>query len=183
MAENHPVAEALRAEIIRLATEGDHGALTPELLRRIQRVAKTGHDLLVSMAASPTALSGLLKRPPGLMANVAGVSPDDDVENNVSVAQSAASSVFTSMPYAQASPVENFGMTALREIISGLRNLNGNGNSRSPKNLVEAIAVARERGLSDVADSLEAELGVARKKLPPPAVPPLEVESKKESAA
>ena len=41
----HPMAEAIRAEIIKIATEGDSkqdGTLTADVLLRIVRVAKTG---------------------------------------------------------------------------------------------------------------------------------------------
>lgn len=66
MTEKHPLTEALRAEILKLATDGDSqsdGALTEGILLRIMRVAKTGRELLVSLNASPSNLAAMLRRP------------------------------------------------------------------------------------------------------------------------
>ena len=54
-----------RAEIKKLVVDGDsksNNALTPEILMRIQRVAKTGRDLLVSLDAKPKNPAAMVKR-------------------------------------------------------------------------------------------------------------------------
>ena len=105
MTDKHPLAEALRAEILKLASEGDSksdGALTAEVLLRITRVAKTGRDLLVTLSASPSNLAQMVKPKFGFALN-----PDAlDDEGGLP------------MPLAVSSPAENFGMTAIREIIA-----------------------------------------------------------------
>lgn len=156
--EKHPVAEALRTELLKLANEGDSkhkGALTAEVLMRIMRVAKTGHDLLVSLNISGSGLAGMLKRPRagGVFSQMGGMeSADDDL---MSSGQSAGP-----MPYAFSSPNENFGMTAIRELMALAKNFNGGGSS--PAKLVEAIAIAREKNMPDIAKELELQLGLPK---------------------
>jgi len=70
-------------------------------------------------------------------------------------------SAAVAVPFAPAPFQENFGMTAIREIISAAKNLNGNGPT--PARLVEALAIAKEKGLDDVARELEAQLGIPKK--------------------
>jgi hypothetical protein len=154
MAEPQPLAEALRVEILKLATEGDpkDKTLTPDVLMRILRVAKTGRDLLVSLAATPSNLNQMLKRPHNGF-QFSGPNQEDDGLGDSSMA----TPVFA--PYSQSSPGENFGMTAIREIIAAWKNQNGS----SPVKLVEALVVARENGLHDVAKELEGQLGLGKK--------------------
>lgn len=154
MSEKKPLPEALRAEILKLATEGDstkEGALTADVLLRIMRVAKTGRDLLVSLEVSPSNLAGMVKRPRwgNAIPMVGEATPEFEEDSPLSVT-----------PYAPSPPAENFGMTALREIIAVAKNLNGGGTS--PSKLVEALAIAREKGLDDVAQELERQLGVQK---------------------
>lgn len=170
--EKHPVAEALRAELLKLAQEGDSkhkGALTAEVLMRIVRVAKTGHDLLVSLNIGASGLAGLVRRPrsPGLFSTVGG--SQEFADDGLSDPQPMGS-----MPFAYSPPSENFGMTAIRELVAVAKNFNGGGNS--PAKLVEAIAVAREKGLTDVAKELESQLGLPKLI---PAVTPVPVDLKK----
>jgi len=149
-----PLAEALRAQIVELASKGDSkdGTLTPEVLAKIMRIAKTGRDLLVSLNVSPANLAAMMKpRQQGFTAfPVMGENPDSLSDEQTS------SSI---MPYAMSSPGENFGMTAIREIIAAIKSANG---SESPLRLVEALAAAREAGLQDVAKELEKKLGIGK---------------------
>ncbi len=162
--DKHPVAESLRAELLRLATDGDQkhkGALTAEVLARIVRVAKTGRDLLVSLNISGTNLSHMVRRPkPGYLSMASAGGVDEDLED---VGQSQIA------PFAYSSSQENFGMTALRELIAvAQKKLIGDGKG-SPTELVEALALARKEGLTDVAAELETQLGL--KKAPVLALP------------
>ena len=155
MAERQPLAEALRAEILKLATEGDgksEGAITPDVLLRVMRVAKTGRDLLVSLAASPSNLASMLRRP--------RFSPFGGNDNDEELLESPSVGVGQAIPYALSSPSENFGMTALREIVAAFKNMNG---GPSPAKLGEALAIAKEKGLDDVTSALEAQLGIGKK--------------------
>lgn len=162
MAEKHPVTEALRAEIVKLATEGDKqkdGFLTPDILLKIMRVAKTGRDLLVCMDANPQNLANLVRRPAspfqgGFLGAAPASGSDDEMMANPDAPIAAA------MPFAPSPFSENFGMTAIREIISAARNWNGNGPT--PARLVEALAIAKEKGLDDVARELETQLGIKK---------------------
>lgn len=159
-AEKTAISEALRAEIIRIATEGsieDDGALTPQVLSRLGRVAKTGRDVLVAMAASPKNLAALIKRrrmPWGGMGldipdDLLGDDMDGDVNDGVGIGQ-IGGGVLAPSPMG-----ENFGMLALRELIAGMKEAN-----KSPDRLVEALATARREGLDDVARKLEEQLGM-----------------------
>lgn len=160
MVETQSVSEALRSEILKLATDGDSKkdkALTAEVLMRIMRVAKTGRDLLMSLDLSPSNLANMLRRPrsqfPSLGPPLSGIG--DDFEDDTIGPPYA-----SSLPYVPSSPNENFGMTALREIIAATKNMNGS----SPSKLVEALALAKEKGLDDVALELEKQLGVGKEK-------------------
>lgn len=152
MAEKQHLAEALRAEILKLATDGDpkgEGALTADVLLRIMRVAKTGRDLLVSLNASSSNLASMLKRPkPGYIPFLGENMDDGGLVDGY---------VENSSPFAMSSPAENFGMIAMRELVAAAKNLNGGA---SPEKLVEALVIAREKGLHDVAQKLEEQLSV-----------------------
>lgn len=167
----HPVAESLRTELLKLATDGDaqhKGALTAEVLARIMRVAKTGRDLLVSLNISGSNLSHMVRRPKGRMGYLAtanfGGAGDDDMGDE---GQNSGG------PFAYSSPQENFGMTALRELIAGAQKHFMGAGKGSPKDLVEALLVARKEGLTDVVAELESQLGLKKAPvlaLPAPAV-------------
>ena len=150
MAENQTLRDALRAEILKLVNEGDpkkEAALTPAVLLRIMRVAKTGRDLLVSLNIKDSTLANMVRRPRfggPLMGDNLG---DEDLEDTGAV---------LAVPYAPTLPSENFGMVAIREMISAAKSLHGGGTS--PAKLVEALAIAREKGLEDVAKDLEDQL-------------------------
>lgn len=171
MTEKQPLAEALRSEILKLATDGDpksDGALTAAVLLRIMRVAKTGRELLVSLESSPKDLASMLRRPrSGLIPMIGENLEDDGLGDGLAP---------NYLPFATSSPAENFGMTAMREIIAAVKGMNG---GTSPARLVEAIAIAKEKGLHDVADRLEKQLDVGNGKPLPEKVPDPE---KKESA-
>jgi len=179
VAEKHPMAEAIRTEIIKIATEGDSkqdGTLTVDVLLRIVRVAKTGRDLLAAMVESPKNLASLVKRPQSPFGGYLGAAPmgDDDLEQ---MSGQMASPVFATAPMS-----ENFGMTAMREIIAAAKNFNGNGTS--PARLVEAIAIAKEKGLDDVARELEEQLGIKKKVVTAaPVAVPAATEPQKEASA
>lgn len=161
MSEKHPVAEAVRSEIVKLATEGDKnagGALTADVLMRLVRVAKTGRELLVSLDASPSNLAGMVRRPSPSPISFGVGTPDGGNEESLSDNQQTAMAT----PFVYTPPSENFGMLAIREIISAAKSFNQKGDS-SPSKLVEAIAIAREKGLDDVARELEGQLGIAQK--------------------
>ena len=180
MADKHPLAEAIRAEIVKIATEGDskaEGTLTTDVLLRIVRVAKTGRELLAAMVESPKNLASLVKRPASPFGYIGmGQNVDSDLDPVYGEGQMA-SPVFASAPMS-----ENFGMTAMREIIAAAKNFNGNGSS--PARLVEAIAIAREKGLEDVARELEEQLGVKKKVVTAvPVAAPAATEPQKEASA
>lgn len=154
-AEKTAISEALRAEIIRLATEGsaeDDGALTPGVLSRLVQVAKTGRDVLVALNVSPTNLAALIRKrrrmgPWGLVGDdLVG----DDLGGEVDGEGMLGGGVLAPSPLG-----ENFGMLALRELIAGMKQAN-----QSPDRLVEALATARREGLHDVAKKLEEQLGL-----------------------
>ncbi len=160
MSEKPPLQEALRSEILKLASEGDPKSkeLTPEILLRIMRVAKTGRDLLTALTVNPKNLAALVKRPRSPF-GIPAYGGDDNLDDLGGDEGDGTLPI----PYASAPAAENFGMVAIREIISAAKNLNGNGPS--PVKLVEALAIAREKGLQDVAKDLEKQLGVGKEEV------------------
>jgi len=180
MTEKHPVSEALRAEILKLATDGDpgsDGALTAGVLLRIVRVAKTGRDLMVSLETSPSNLANMVGRPnlpglPGLSLSPAALYGDDG-DGSIQ-----AGSFGMTYPYAQSAPSENFGMAAIREIIAAVKSHVESKNTPAVEyvsvvELVEALAVAKKEGLDDVARELESQLKAQK----PAPVAPKEAQS------
>lgn len=174
-AEKTPISEALRAEIIRIATEGsveDDGAITPAVLTRIRQVAKTGRDVLVAMNTSPTNLAALVKRRRLGPWGMGGMDPDDlvgdDLGGDVVDGAGVLGGVLAPAPLG-----ENFGMVALRELIAGMKQAN-----QSPDRLVEALATARREGLDDVARKLEEQLGMHAGAALPPTSPLADVKVK-----
>lgn len=153
--EKPSVAEALRLEMMKLV----EGTLTEEVLLRIMRVAKTGRELLMSLAVSPGNLANMVKRTNGFLdSSFLGGS-----DGGLGLMDTPVVGTMSAIPYATASPNENFGMTALREIIAAVKNQNGT----SPVKLVEALAIARENKLDDVAKDLERQLGMGKEKETP----------------
>jgi len=151
-----PLAEALRAQILELASKGDSkgsGELTPEILAKIVRVAKTGRDLLVSLNTSPANLAALMKRPQFGFQSANTAMGLDDLGDSESVGPA--------LPMAYSSPTENFGTSAIREIIATMKSVND-----SPMKLIEALVEARKAGLKDVAKELERKLGVGKDQIP-----------------
>lgn len=172
-AEKTAISEALRAEIIRLATEGsaeDDGALTPAVLSRLVQVAKTGRDVLVALQVSPTNLAALIRKRKR-MGPWGGIYQDDllgdDVAGEID-GEGVMGGVLAPSPMG-----ENFGMVALRELIAGMKQAN-----TSPDRLVEALATARREGLHDVAKKLEGQLGLTEGAALPPTDPTSDVKLK-----
>lgn len=150
-AEKTPLSEALRGELIRVLTEGsknDDGVLTPLVLSRVERIARTGRDLLVAASASPQNLAAMVRRK-RLPWGGYGL----DLTSDDAFVDGSNDNVF-----APSQPAENFGMTAIREMVAAVKNVNND-----PVKLVHALAVARREGLDDVARDLEAQLGAGSK--------------------
>lgn len=177
-AEKTEVSEAIRKEIIRIATEGsteDDGALTPGILSRIRQVAKTGRDVLVALQASPTNLAALIKkrRRLGLGIPQLGIEDGDDFNMDDGLGDDAGMMGYGGGVLAPSPLGENFGMVALRELIAGMKQAN-----QSPDRLVEALATARREGLHDVAKKLEEQLGLTPDAALPPTAPMSDVKVK-----
>ncbi len=155
MAEKQSAAEVVREELMKLVKDGDlkkAGMLTPAVLLRIMRVAKTGRDLLVCLDTKDSNLANMVRRPQfGSPFTIGDNLGDEEVEGP---------GLGMAAPYAPALPQENFGMTAMRELIAIAKTFNG----PSPAKLVEALAIAKEKGLEDVAKDLENQLKVATAK-------------------
>jgi len=136
--ERSPIGEAIRHEIVRLATEGDEkhgGDFTSAVAGRILNIATAARDLLI--AAGGVGLSSKRR------SKFNGFfDPDSGEESAIQIGPSFSN--------------ENFGMTALRELISIAKNFHD-----VPSKTVEALAVARREGLADVAAELEKRLGVS----------------------
>jgi len=150
-APRSPIAEALRREIIDVVTRGDArkgGAFTAAVAIQVQKICAAAREIILAQRVAENDISALLQRKGGI--NIGGgmfgggimglgeLGDDDGV-----------------LPLAGAPAAENFGTQAIRQLVEGLRGMND-----SPAKLVEALALARSQGLTDVAASLEKKLGV-----------------------
>lgn len=141
----HPIAVALRDEIVRLAGDGE---FTSKTLSAILRVASTGQKVLQAMdpqiptAAPRNALSGIFPNPGVGPVDGMGIGEGDgDGYQTVGVAQAA----------------ETFGSNVMRQLMDALPKLIGD-QRMTPEKLVSAIADARRFGMTDVAAGLEKKL-------------------------
>lgn len=153
-----PLVEALRTQIVEIVQKGD---LTAEVLAKVVRVAKYGRDLLISLDPKPN-LNAMHKRPGGFGFNSQSAMGSSDLPDDLSVDSSNSGTFAVPIgAYAPAPMPENFGMVAIRELVAMAKSLNG---SSSPARLVEAIAIAKEKGLPDVVRELEMQLGIKKEK-------------------
>lgn len=136
-----PLAEALREELRRVL-EDDGQPFTALVARRVYDVAIASKDLLVAAAGKTTA------------STVASI-----LDNQGPLENLTAPGAIT----APAIAAETFGARMLRELLAILPSLRpklplANEEPEDPKALVQAIAQARQLGMSDVAEELEHKL-------------------------
>lgn len=156
-----PMSEAIRKEIIRIATTGDpknHGMFTVNVAAHIERLVVAGRDILLAEKIATNDLDALLKsrrrrNGAGIYNNtiMGGVNLDSDDYDG---------------PLAVTNPTENFGMSAIRQVVDGLK-----AQSETPEKLVAALAAAKEAGLTNVVAALEARLGVTPTEAKPALAP------------
>jgi len=165
------ISLALKEEIIRLCTEGDpkHGGMfTVEIASHIGRIVKAGRELLLAEKISMNDLDALMKRKRGFSISSSGNSLIGSIPGYGSSDEDPMDEF--SSPIQTTMPNENFGMTAIREIVNSLKGFSASQNE-SPAKLVEALALARENKLDDVAAELEKKLGVTKSLSPMPRQP------------
>lgn len=150
-APRSPIAEALRREIIDVVTRGDArkgGAFTAAVAIQVGKICAAAREIILAQRVAENDLSALLQRKGGINFGGGmlggGIGGFDVLGDDDGVS-----------PLAGAPAAENFGTQAIRQLVEGLRGMND-----SPAKLVEALALARSQGLTDVAASLEKKLGV-----------------------
>jgi hypothetical protein len=154
--ERTELSEVIRKELLRMCSEGDtkaDGAFTVRALTRIVRYATVAEDMLVAESLVNGNTDALLRRRRGMNSGV--------IYGNGIIGGSAFVGEDDSMtdggPMAKSSLNENFGMTAIREMVSSLKAM-----QESPMKLVEALAYSRKHGLKDAAAELERRLGIGQ---------------------
>lgn len=152
------ISEDLRKEIIRVLTKGDEkkkGAFTVAVASHLERLIHAAKQILMAEKIASNDVGALLKNNQNPFMGGGGfIGPAfgqmmgiDDATEEPLVGIGGKGN-------------ENFGVQVIKELISAARTFND-----SPVKTIEALAVARKEGLTDVVASLEAKLGL--QKLPP----------------
>ncbi len=130
------LAEALRAEI-RNALEADGKPFDINVARRVYDLAIAAKDMCAAAISDVKQAIDQIK----------------DVDGPMESLDSPGT------PESQLQQSETFGARIIRELLAAMPMLNGRrGNGEDPKALVRAIAEAREKGLTDIAEALEVKL-------------------------
>jgi hypothetical protein len=131
------LAEALRAEI-RAALDADGQPFDVNVARRVYDLAIAAKDMCVAATSGVAEAIKTIKDTDG---------PMESLDN-------------PDTPESQVQASETFGARLIREVMAMLPTLQQrpNGNSTDPKKLVHALAEARLRGMTDVAEELEVKL-------------------------
>ncbi len=154
------IGESIREEVIRVIETGDpnkEGAFTANVAARVERMIRAGRELLLAEQIPLDGLKSVLKKRRGYGGGIIGGNP---IMGNSLVDMDDGGMLLgegDEGPLMQSGPSENFGMVAIRELISGLHS-----NQDTPEKLVKALSLARAEGLDDVAASLEKKLGVEK---------------------
>jgi hypothetical protein len=146
------ISQHLREELIRILQVGDErndGAFTIAIATMVEKFAVAAREILMTENLAKQDLGSLMRlrrQPPfgayvggGLYGSYGSMSIGDQSEILPGVNN------------------ENFGVQAIRQIVDAAK-----GMHDSPAKLVEALAVAKENKLDDVAAVLEAKLGVVK---------------------
>ena len=162
------IGESLREEVVRVITTGDpnkEGAFTANVAARVERMIRAGRELLLAEQIPLDGLKSVLKKRKvygntGIIGGnvMMGCSSLVDMDDGGMLMGEGDEG-----PLTQSGASENFGMVAIRELISGLHS-----NQETHEKLVKTLSLARAEGLDDVAASLEKKLGVEKKETTTP---------------
>jgi len=143
------ISHQLREELIRILRTGDEkhdGAFTVAIAAQVEKFVVAAREILMTEGLAQQDIGSLMmmrKHPMGGYMGSLGSPWLGGLGNGGEV-----------MPIVNN---ENFGVQAIRQVVDAVRTI-----GESPAKLVEALAVARENNLVDVAAALEAKLGVAK---------------------
>lgn len=168
----HPrsaISEAIRKEIMDIATAGDRragGAFTADVALRIGRIVRAGRDLLMSERLSAMDIEQLMRRKSGMGDDEFGLGgPVQGAGESIYVPSGmgmAVSGMNVVTPYASSvtpplsgatSPTENFGMQAMMQIVEAAKAAN-----HTPEKIVKAIAAAKEANMPELVEQLKRKL-------------------------
>lgn len=141
----------------------------PIVLAIVSEIVRVGTEVLRSSAGSPRPLV-LIERLARLGIDVIGLSGEtvsracSNMSFNYGSQMSPGYGIPVSPTPAAMGPAENFGTTAIRELVSSL----GRPRRRDASEIIAAIAAAKKAGLDEIAARLEAELELSKE--PAPAV-------------
>lgn len=162
-----PLLQALQDKLRTLTDR----PLTSRSLLEIEKTAQIGRTLLFLSSApnavqqsmplaTPFAYGGGITgwNPATFLNSIGAVGAQNFAQDDQSTAESAAAAGGSApvIPLAPSPRPENFGATIMRELMSTLGAMNT--KKRDAAEIVTAIALARDKGLTDVADKLEATL-------------------------
>jgi len=144
------ISNHLRDELIRILTTGDdknEGAFTIAVAVQVEKFVSAAREILMAENLAQNDLGSLMMM---RRHHVSGAFGGGLIGGGL-IGDGGYG--LPSLP----SPVnnENFGIQAIRQVVEAVRTM-----GESPAKIVEALAVARENGLSDVVEVLEKKLGV-----------------------
>lgn len=144
------ISNQLRAELIRILTTGDdknEGAFTVAVAVQVEKFVVVSREILMTENLAQNDLGSLM------------MMRKQSMGGPYSPYNSIVSGGYLGDGLAIPSPInnENFGVQAIRQLVDAFRTV-----GESPAKLVEALAAAREHGLSDVVEALEKKLGVSK---------------------
>jgi hypothetical protein len=154
------ISQDLRKEILRILVTGDpkrENAFTVAVAVQLERLIHASKAILMAEKIASNDMGHLIQKNQlngGGMYGSVGYSPfpqilgsDDETEASDLGLQYVGKKVKN----------ENFGVQVIKELLSAARTFHD-----SPAKDVEALAVARREGLTDVVESLEAKLGISK---------------------
>lgn len=143
------ISNQLRDELIRILRAGDDkndGAFTVAIATHVEKFTAAAREILMTEKLAQNDISSLMRMRKKHL----------DVPYPYSLGGDGDYGPETGLTFMGGNN-ENFGVQAIRQVVDAVRTMGD-----SPAKLVEALAVARSNGLTDVAAALEKKLGVSK---------------------
>ena len=164
-----PIAEALRQKVIELATQGDPrtgNTFTANIASQIERLVHAGREILLVEGLPLDGLKSLMKgkkrrrgmgyNPGGIVTNLTDLDDMGLMEPDYmdGVIESTNGSLGDLLGPGSS---ENFGVQSIQQLVGALT-----AHNDSPVKDIQALALARKEGLTDVVQMLEEKLGLTK---------------------
>jgi hypothetical protein len=148
------ISQDLRKEIIRVITVGDekkNGAFSIAVATHLERLIRAAKQILMAEKLSTNDVGALLNK------NMGGTFGGGGYFPQVMASDDMIEATELGIPFVGSGGKgnENFGVQVIKELVAAAKSIHD-----SPAKDVEALAVARREGLTDVVASYETKLGI-----------------------